>query len=306
MTACALAAAAASLPPPSLPGTVTVFYDTTFLVTALLGAFLVIPLLGGVFLRLWCGILDIARPPYARCWLAYTAAYVAAVLVAIVLLLLVKDTGRIPGWFLASLYCQGLAVHFVVVPLVLRTSWGKAIAAQALALVLYGAVLVIAMAPVIIHVRKAVDRAEWQADLEKLYSDISDYRKKHNGDLPAGLDELAKAGFPVLLLPGHQRLDVVYLPDYLRRTYPDLPPERLRRVIRAGGGTLKTPANAPLIWQDPYRTPGHWLHVCHFDGAIRRLGRPELQWRLERTLSELEVFGSQFPTTRPHSETDGQ
>ena len=284
----------------SMPGAVTVVFDVSFLVLATLGASVVVPLTGAMFLGVWCRMMGVPTPRYRRRWFAYGAGYLVALALAMLMMFLVKDSSNVPGWFLASLFGQALAVHALVVPVVLKTPWGKEIAAQALALMLYGAVLVIAMAPVIIHVRKAVDRAEWKADLEQLYQTVTSDKGMEVGRLPETLAAVERAGGTIILLPAHRRVDVVYLGDYVRQNYPST----LQRFFVASMGRIrgKQPETSPLFWQNPGTTGNYRLNVCSYDGTVAYLTRRELDYHLMRTLLELDKIEPEDPTTRPDSD----
>ncbi|MDP6635767.1 MAG: hypothetical protein QGG42_12770 [Phycisphaerae bacterium] len=276
-------------------GAVTVVFDVSFLALAVIGASIVVPLTGAMFLGVWCRMLNAPTPRYLRRCLAYGAAYGAALLVATLMMFLVKDSGKVPGWFLASLFGQALAIHALIVPAVLRTPWGKGIAAQALTLMLYGAVLVIAMAPVIIHVRKAVDRGEWTAELEMLYQRVTSNKGMDAGLLPETLAEAETAGGKILLLPGHERSDVVYLGDYIQENYRSLLEGLfVSSIAKIKGGQ---PETALLIWRDPESTSDYRLPVCSYDGTVSYLTRREFEHQLERTLLELQKLETRIPTT---------
>jgi len=257
-------------------------------------------LMGAMFLGVWCRMMNVPTPRFRRRWCAYGAGYAAALVIAAMMMLPAKDSSSVPGWFLASLFGQALAVHAVVVPLVLKTSWGKAIAAQALALVLYGAVLVIAMAPVIIHVRKAVDRAEWRADLEQLYQTVTSGKGMDAAWLPETLADIEKAGGTIILLSDHQRTDVVYLGDYIQQNYPAM----LEGLFASSMAGIKTrrPETSPLIWQRPGATRGDRMHVCCYDGTVAYLTVQDFERHLMRTLLELDKTEPEDSTTRPDSD----
>ena len=267
-------------------GAVTVYFDVNFLVFSMLGALVVVPMMGAMFLGVWCRMLSVPAPRYRRRCLAYGAGYVAAMSMATLLMFLVKDSHKVPGWFLASLFAQALAIHALVVPAVLRTPWGKEIRAQALALLLYGAVLVIAMAPVIIHVRKSVDRGEWTADLKQLYRTVTFEKGMDVGQLPETLDAAEQAGAKIVLLPFHRRDDVIYLGDYIRRNYPST----LQDLFVASMEKIKAthPGSSPLIWRNPRTTRNYRLPVCSYDGTVAYLTREEFDYHLTRTLLELD------------------
>ena len=279
-----------------MPGAVPVVFDVSFMVLATLGASVVVPLMGVMFLGVWCRMMNVPTPRFRRRWCAYGAGYAAALFMAALMMLLAKDFSSVPGWFLASLFGQALAVHAVVVPLVLKTPWGKEIAAQFLALMLYGAVLVIAMAPVIVHARKAVDRAEWQADLERLYQTVTAGKGMDAARLPETLADIEKAGRTIVLLSDHQRTDVMYLGDYVQQNYPSM----LEGLFASSMAGIKArrPETSPLIWQRPETTGSYRLHVCCYDGSVRYLTRREFDHLLSRTLLELDKTEPEDPTTR--------
>ncbi|MDP6546271.1 MAG: hypothetical protein QGH60_20010 [Phycisphaerae bacterium] len=280
------------------PGPVTVVFDVSFMVLATLGASVVVPMTGAMFLGVWCRMMNLPTPRFRRRWLAYGAGYLAALVMATLMMLLVKDSSRVPGWFLASLFGQALAVHAVVVPFVLKTPWGKATLAQAMALVLYGAVLVIAMAPVIIHVRKAVDQAEWRADLEQLYRTVTAGKGMDVGELPETLADIENTGQAIILLSDHERGEVVYLGDYVKQYYSSI----LEGQFVSSMAKIKTghPETSPLIWQEP--EPGSYrLHVCYYDGTVAYLSRRVFDSHLRCTVVELGRNQPE-PTTRPDSD----
>jgi hypothetical protein len=270
----------------STPAAVTVTFDVSFLMLAVIGASIVVPLVGAVFMGVWCRLLNAPTPRYRSRCAAYFAGYAAALLMATLMMFLVKDSEHVPGWFLASLFGQGIAIHAVVVPLVLKTQWGKQIAAQALTLVLYGAVLVLAMAPVIIHVRRAVDRGEWTAELDGLYQIVTRQKGMDAGKLPQTLDDMEKSGKPLLLLPGHRRGDLVYLGDYIQDNYPSM----LGDLFVASMSSIKdrSPEISPLIWRNPKTMRDYRLPVCSYDGSVSFLTRREFDYHLTRTLLELD------------------
>ena len=288
-----------AIPLLSMLSAVTVVFDVSFMVLATVGASIVVPMMGAMFLGVWCRMMNVPTPRYRRRWCAYGAGYIAALAIATLMMLLVKDSSKVPGWFLASLFGQALAVHAVVVPAVLKTPWGREIGAQALALVLYGAVLVIAMAPVIVHVRKAVDRAEWTADLEQLYRTVTSEKGMNVGRLPETLADVEQAGGTIVLLSDHQRADVVYLGDYVQQNYPAM----LGGLFASSMAKIKAgqPETSPLIWQNPATTGSYRLYVCCYDGTTAHLTRREFDYRLSRTLLELDKIESEDPTTKPDS-----
>jgi len=284
----------------SMPSAVPVVFDVSFMVLATLGASLVVPMTGAMSLGVWYRMMNVPTPRYRRRWLAYGAGYLAALIIATLMMLLVKDSSKVPGWFLASLFGQALAVHAVVVPLVLKTPWGKETAAQAMALVLYGAVLVIAVAPVIVHVRKAVDQAEWQADMKQLYRTVTSGKGMDVGELPETLADIEKAGGTIVLLSDHGRADVVYLGDYVKTNYPSM----LEGLFVSSMAKIKAwkPETSPLIWQNPATTGSYRLHVCYYDGTVAHLTRREFDYRLESTVRELSRSDREDPTAG--SDTD--
>jgi hypothetical protein len=274
-----------------------VVLDVNFIVLATLGASVVAPLMGAMFLGMWCRMMNVPTASYRRRCLAYAAGCLAALATATVMMLLVKDSSKVPGWFLASLFLQALALHALIVPLVLKTPWGKEILAQALALMLYGAVLVIALAPVIIRVRKAVDRAEWKADLEQLYRTVTAEKGVDAGRLPETLAVVEQAGRKIVLLPAHRTEDVVYLGDYVQQNCPAMPQGAF--VSSMGRIGRKRRETSPLIWQNPTdrKLP---RAVCSYDGTVVFLTRPEFDYHLDRTLLELDK--TEPPTTTPDSD----
>ena len=278
------------------PGVVPVAFDLSFLVIATLGAFIVVPLTGAIFLGMWCRIMNVPVPVYRRRYLAYAGGYAAALIVATLMMVLVKDASRVPGWFLASLFVQALAVHAVVVPLVLKTPWGKAIAAQALTLILYGAVLVMAIAPVILHVRRTVDRAEWKADLQNLYQAVTSGKGMEIEKLPAALAELESAEGGVPVLPAHQAR-IEYLGDYMRRSYPTVPQENF--IFSMSRIKTMRPGACPLIWQNPRETAGGHLAVCFYDGTVAHLTRSEFEYLLDATLLAVDKIHLPTAETAP-------
>jgi|GEM_PF-2179296 len=277
----------------STSSAVTVVFDTSFMVLSTLAALVIVPLMGATFLGVWCRMMNVSPARYWRRWCAYGAGYLAALLITTFMLLLVKDAGKVPGWFLASLFVQALAVHAVVVPLVLQTPWGKAIAAQAMTLVLYGAVLIIAIAPLIVHVRKAVDRAEWKAEFEQLYRTVTCEKGMDAGELPETLAQVEKTIGKIVLLPGHERGDVVYLGDYIQANYPSM----LAGLFASSMAKIKTgrPETSPLIWRNPATTRGYRLGVCFYDGNVAYLTRREFDYRLRCTLLNLDKIESKTP-----------
>jgi hypothetical protein len=283
-------------------GAVTVVFDVSFLVLLTLGSSVVVPMLGAIFLGVWCRMLNVPIPRYRRRCLAYGAGYISALVVAACMMFLVKDSGRVPGWFLTSLFAQALAVHALVVPAVLRTPWGKEIQAQALALILYAAVLVIAIAPVIIHVRKAVDRGEWTVDLEQLYQTLTSKKGMDVGVLPETLGAAEQAGAKILLLPGHRKEDVVYLGDYIQENYPAL----LQDLFVASMDKIKAaaPGTSPLIWRNPRTTRDYRLPVCSYNGKVAFLTRREFDYHLTRTLLALDRIETRVPVTSPDDDHD--
>ena len=284
----------------SMLSAVTVVFDVSFMVLTTVGASVVVPMTGAMFLGVWCRMMNVPTPRFRRRWCAYGAGYVAALVIAALMMLLVKDSSKVPGWFLASLFGQALAMHAVVVPVVLKTPWGKAITAQALALVLHGAVLVIAMAPVIVHVRKAVDRAEWKADLEQLYQTVTSKKGMDAGELPETLASVEQAGGTIVLLSDHERTDVVYLGDYVKQNYPAV----LEGLFASSMAKFKArrPETSLLIWQNPATTGSYRLHVCYYDGSVARLTRRELDYRLSRTVVELGKSEAEDPTIKGDSD----
>ena len=282
----------------SMPGEVPVVLDLSFILLATLGVSVVVPFMGAMFLGVWYRMMNVPTPSYRRRCLAYGAGYVASLAMAMLMMLLVKDSSLVPGWFLASLFGQALAMHALIVPLVLRTSWGKEMIAQALTLVLYGAVLVTAMAPVIIHVRKAVGRAEWKADMERLYRTVTREKGMEVGDLPETLEAVEMAGGKIVLLPAHRRTDVVYLGDYVRQNYPSTLQGSF--VSSMGRIRLQTPETSPLIWRNPRTTRDYRVPVCSYDGTVAFLTRREFDYHLSRTLLELDK--TEPPTTAPDTD----
>lgn len=277
---------------------IPVVFDVTFLLLAMLIASIVVPLMGAMFLGMWCRMMDVEAPCYRRRALAYAAGYFAAVAAATLMLLLVKDFGTVPGWFLAAILGQAVALHALIVPLVLKTPWGKQIAAQALALMLYGAVLVIGMAPVIVYVRKGVDRAEWKVELQRLYQMVTSGKGMEVDQLPETLDAVEQTGRKIVLLPDHSRRDVVYLGDYIERgyrsTHQDFFPGSMARI------RLKHPEISPLIWRNPDTLQDHRVPVCSYDGSVAFLTRREFDYHLDQTL--LELGKTESPSVAPDSD----
>jgi hypothetical protein len=279
---------------------VTVVFDVRFLLVCTLGVSLVVPMLGALFLGLWCRVLNTPVSKYLYRAMAYWVGYILALTVALLMMFLVKDSTNVPGWFLASLFGQALAIHGLVVPLILKTPWGKGIAAQGLALVLYGAVLVIAVAPVIIHVRRAVDRAEWTADINQLYQTITSGKGVNVAELPATLEAVELGGEKILLLPGHQRRDMIYLGDYVLDNYPAMLGDRfVGSMLRF---RAERPGVAPLIWRNPRTAPGPRITVCDYNGSVSYMTPLEFEHHLERTLLDLNKFEPKTTTTAPQSD----
>ena len=276
------------------PGAVTVIFDLRFLLVCTLGVSLVVPMLGALFLSLWCRVLTTSVPKYRHLAMAYWVGYILALMIALLMMFMVKDSANVPGWFLASLFGQALAIHALIVPLILKTPWGKGIAAQGLALVLYGAVLVIAVAPVIIHVRRSVDQAEWTADIQQLYQTVTSGKGVDIVVLPA---TLGASGKSILLLPGHARGDVVYLGDYVLLNYPAMIGDRFVESMsqfREGHHGV-----APLIWRNPRTAPGPRIAVCDYNGSVSYMTSLEFERHLERTLLDLNKFEPKTPTIAP-------
>jgi len=286
---------------PQLPaaGAVMVAFDVSFVMLAIMAALLVVPLLGAMFLGIWCRMLDIPTPRFKKRWLAYASGCGASLLMTTLMMLMVKDAARVPGWFLASLFGQAIAVHAIVVPLVLGTRWGRQIHAQAMTLILYGAVLVIAMAPIIIHVRKAVDRGEWAAELQRLYRAVTGGKGMQAALLPETLEHVEEGGWVLLLLPGHKRDDVTYLGDYIQDNYPSMLTEQF--VACMPSIKDKSPGISPLIWRNPKTTRDHRIAVCSYDGTVSHLTRREFDYHLSRTLLELDKVDPDAPVETPET-----
>jgi len=282
-------------------GAVNVVFDASFLLISIVVASIAVPLIGAVFLGVWCRMLDVPPGTFRRRFAAYGASYAIALALAMLMMFLVRNSSRVPGWFLASLFGQAMAVHAVVVPKIMKTLWGPAIKAQAMTLVLYAAVLVIGLAPVIIHVRKAVDRGEWTADLEQLYSTVTSGKGMDAEKLPITLTAAAKeSGRKIQLLPGHDLRNVVYLGDYVNRNYRST--HSAPFVSSMPRIRMKTPRTAPLLWRNPKSTRAHKIPVCSYDGAVTYLAKRELEYLLERTLLELDKMATELPTTAPIDE----
>jgi hypothetical protein len=278
-------------------GAVSVVFDVSFLLLLMLGACVAVPMIGAIVLGVWSRVLNVPPEQYRRRCLAYGVGYVCALAAAAIMMFMVKDAGNVPGWFLASLFGQALAIHGLVVPLVLKTPWGKGIAAQGLTLVLYGAVLVMAMAPAIIHVRRAVGRAEWTADLEQLYRKVTSEQGSDAIELCETLDAIEQTGVAILLLPGHKRSDVVYLGDYIHHNYPSTLTDRFIASMPEINAT--DPGTSPLIWRNPRATKNNRLAVCSYDGTVAYLTREELDYHLTQTLLALDRLKLETSTTAP-------
>ncbi len=282
------------------PAAVTVVFDVSFVLLAVIGASIIVPVIGAMFLGIWCRMYNVPTPRFLRRWLAYCAGYFTSLLITSLMMFLVKDAGRVPGWFLASLFCQAIAVHAIVVPWVLKTAWGKQITAQAMTLMVYGAVLVIAMAPIIIHVRKAVDRGEWTAELEKLHRVVTGGKGLDAESVPETLADVRTADPTLLLLPGHKWEDVVYLGDYIEDNYPSM----LTDLFVSSMATIreKNPGSSPLIWRNPKTTRDYRIPVISYDGTVAFLTHREFFAHLDHTLLQLNKIVVEVPITAPRND----
>jgi hypothetical protein len=279
------------------PAAVTVVFDVSFVLLAIIGASIIVPVVGAMFLGVWCRMYNVPTPRFVRRWLAYLAGYFASLLISSLMMFLVKDAGRVPGWFLASLFGQAIAVHALVVPWVLKTAWGKQITAQAMTLMIYGAVLVIAMAPIIIHVRRAVDRGEWTAELENLHRVVTGGKGLNAEIMPETLADV-RASDPTLgLLPGHEWEDTVYLGDYINDTYPSMLPDAFASSMARI--REKNPGISPLLWRNPDTTGDYRIAVISYDGTVAFLTRRELFAYLDHTLPQLNKAVAEVPITDP-------
>lgn len=166
-------------------------------------AFVVMPLIGGGFLLLSSRIFRIENVTYLRAYLAYLAAYVAASIACTALMYVmlstsaVADCGGIIFWTslpfpqAALLFVVAIAIHMVVVPVVLRAGYVRAILAQLAAILMGGLALglvtgavLLALLPWVQAARSEARRVKSKLKLRQIARAIHDHHD-WQGELPA-------------------------------------------------------------------------------------------------------------------------
>jgi len=156
-----------------------------FLLALLAASIVVIPLIGGAFLLAASRIAKIPKLSYLRCWMAYLAAYAAASIGGtLVLLVLPKDAAVSTGAAVA-VFVAAIALHFVIVPLVLRTTYLRAVLAHSLAILAYGLLLALLLTPFLLSARSEARRAVSAANLHVIgQMGFYGYADEHDDRLP--------------------------------------------------------------------------------------------------------------------------
>jgi Protein of unknown function (DUF1559) len=204
----------------------------------LLALLVVAPALGGMLLRLALRLLNVRNVTYTRCWMAYLAAYVAASLVTT----LIANAGQSPGSIGGSdgqfvlMLVSTLMLHLIVVPLVLRTAYLRAILAHVLTLAVYGAALTAVVLPLVTFARAEARRTVGSMNMKMIGHALHGFHDRQKC-LPAQSirsdDGRPLLSWRVMILPW---LDRNYLYDELkmdkpwdnpenRKLMPDMPRE---------------------------------------------------------------------------------
>lgn len=183
-----------------------------------------VPLLGGAMLRLACNVTGVPGVRFFRCWLAYLAAYLAASLVGVPILLLLPTRHGVPtslimiAWLLAA-----LAVHAVIVPRVLGTPLRRTLVAHGMALTLTGGLIALLALPAVFYLRAEARRVARVQQFVEVRDAIERFTQDSEGEqylVPAAIysaDGKPLLSWRVALLPHLDRHDLY---DQFRRDEP--------------------------------------------------------------------------------------
>lgn len=177
----------------------------TLLLCLLAVSIVLIPLIGGLFLLAGAKVAKIPNLSYVKCWVAYLAAYATASIGGTVIISLLPEglatqTGTAMLFFIAA-----IAVHVVIVPLVLKTTYARAVLAHSLAILAYGCCLAVVLIPLLLRARTVARSAASVVNLHVIGRCFQTYEHENNDqDPPSALYD--SAGKPllswrVLLLP---------------------------------------------------------------------------------------------------------
>ena len=141
--------------------------SVTTLIIVLVTVIVIVPLVGGLFLWVASRIVRIKGVTYKRCLLAYLAAYATASIAGTLLLLAFPGLAR-NSVFAVALVVGALAIHFIIVPLVLRTPSRKAVIAHCVAILLYAAFLSVVLIAPLLYARETARRTVCSSNLNQL------------------------------------------------------------------------------------------------------------------------------------------
>jgi len=262
--------------------------DAVFMIAIVLGAFALVPLIGAACLRLSCRFFRVPTAKFGRCWLSYLLAYVAASVTGTLILLARKGADVSPDWLAAVVFGQAVLVHFVVVPLILQTGWRKSIAAHGVALLMYAAVLALALTPALLHAKKSARRITMMADLKSIGWALHEYSRESSqrDSFPATLEELERAGYPIRLTPRSSQRDFTYLGNYIQQQRKLLN-SPVQDPVRLGSARIRNTVVTPLVWVTSLDLDEEQIAVCFFDGHVEIILREEFQRRLRVTMQDL-------------------
>lgn len=196
----------------------------------------VVPLIGRAMLRLTCSVTRVPGVRFGRCWLAYLAAYVAASIVGVPLLLLLPRQQGVPtfptviAWLVVA-----LLVHALIVPRVLGTPLRRTLVAHAIALALTGCVTVALALPAVILLRAGARRVVRAQQFVQLREAMDRFTQETEGQqflMPAAIysaDGRPLLSWRVALLPYLDRQDLY---DQFRLDEPWDSPHNLSLVGR--------------------------------------------------------------------------
>ena len=205
-------------------------------------------------------------------------------------LFIIKGADQVSLWLLFLLFAQGLLVHFIIVPLVLKTGFKEGIVAQALAILMYMVVLSIALLPVILHARKSVKIAVVQNDLREVYESVRLYSLDHDEVLPSRLAQIDQQVYIIPLSKYHSQSDIRYLPEYVMEhckrqgsTSNSLPGFRL------GMHQFHRMSEDVLLWSTPESISRNQVVVCFADRHTEIVSKNEFEKYLDDTIKELRL-----------------
>lgn len=173
-------------------------------VIAFLVGLAAVPPIGGAILYFMLRLVKSRPVSYVRCWMAYLAAWFTASVICTILLFII-NAGQPDAslWFDLAI-TAGLATHLILVPLITRAGWGKAILAHLLTLVVYSLMMVPLAWPLVKRVKAQANRTAFAAQARELGSAMGLYNDIHRRlppDHSAGPQGKPLLSWRVALLP---------------------------------------------------------------------------------------------------------